>query len=200
MIFKANIKDFKQDNLDLLKMSLACDLSEIIKGAFKEGKDIAFVCVGTNKVGFDAFGPIIGTNIKEQLSFMPNIKVYGEIDNNINALNANKKIKFIKEKEQNSVIIAIDAKAVLNIGNLGSIRLSKESLLPGAGNNKKIESVGDYSITLSSCLATRKDNKYKLDMKTTLDNKDIFYAVNVVMESLNMAADSVISHMLKELA
>lgn len=199
--FKANMKDFKDDKLNILKLALAFDISDIITKAYKENKDVVFVCIGTDKVMLDAFGPLIGTGIKEHLAYMPNVRVYGEIGCNINALNGKKNIEIIKKQEKNSVIIAVDATATLKDEDLGNIRLGKDSVSPGKGNNKDIEAIGDYSLTLCSCFVAKDENdKYSLDSSKTLKAKEIFDCVDIVMESLAIAADNVISNMLKSLA
>jgi putative sporulation protein YyaC len=199
MIFSANINDFKKDSLDLLKISLAYDISNLFKKAFKEDKDVVFVCFGTDKVFYDAFGPIIGSSIKERLCFMPKLKVYGDLDNNVDALNTISTINLIKEKEKDNIIIAVDATAVLNKQSIGKLMLNDKCVSPGAGAGKKLKSIGDFSITLATCLATEKNNKYKVDSKNTISIEDMSYAVDLLIEVLNMACDSAINYSLRSL-
>ena len=199
MIFSSNINNFKNDKLDLLKLSLASDFSKIFKTAFKENKNVVFTCIGTDKILYDSFGPILGSAIKDRLCFMPNLKVYGDITDCIHALNIIGSINKIKKEEPNSIIIAVDATAVINPERIGHITLKEESLSPGAGSNKKLGEIGDYSITLGTCLVTKQNNKYEIDLDNTISQKDLLYAVNILIDSLEMAADSYIDYSLKSI-
>lgn len=192
-LFKANVENFLNDELDILKLSLTGVFFDIFNTAIKEGKRIAFVCIGTQRVKFDSFGPIIGTSIRDYLNFMPKMRVYGTLHDNINALNALAKIHQIKDIEQDSLIVAIDAMACRSINSIGDIRVFKGGIKPAAGTNKQLGCIGDYGITLASCLAKNIGNgKCEIDEKIVIDEDNMLIAANIIMESLDEAFNLVI--------
>lgn len=196
--FKANIRDIRREQA--LKETLGQELANIIIDAYEDSKDVVFVCVGTERVAFDSFGPITGSTIKQHLQYMPNFKVYGEVRDNIDAMNAQQRIKAIKENEPNSVIIAIDALAVKNKQLIGDVLLRDTPIHPGAANNKGIEAIGDHSIVFAACLRKEDENgQYKIDTTTGLNRKEIIKCVETVVESLEIACDHLISHMARGL-
>ena len=70
----------------------------------KRYSDLIFICIGTNKIVGDSFGPIIGEILKRNVNDR-RIKVIGDLINNINAKN----IKNIKYNCANPYVISIDS-------------------------------------------------------------------------------------------
>ena len=101
------------------------------------------VCIGTDRSTADSFAPFIGSKLKESDLF--NYPVYGTIENPIHALNISNCIDFIKKKHPHSNIIAIDA-AISAVNEVGTIKIREGKLYPGAGSNKRLPPIGDYSI------------------------------------------------------
>ena len=96
--------------------------------------DIVFICIGTNKVIGDSLGPLVGTYLKV---LYHNIKVYGDIKQNIDYNNINKVINFVNVKYKNHTKVLIDSALGNNVGDIvlysGSISLGK-----GIGKEKNI--------------------------------------------------------------
>lgn len=192
-LFKANMEYINSDTTNILRQDFIENFFNIFCESIRENKDIVFVCIGTEKQDFDSFGPIIGTLIEEQLKHIPNIRVYGKIGDNINALNGKEKIKEILQKEKNSIIIGVDASASYSRKDIRNIRLSSGSIFPGAANNKNLGAVGDYSVTMCSCIVKATETgKYKIDFETACKINHITEASFFVVESINDAYEYII--------
>ena len=99
--------------------------------------DYIFLCVGSDKITGDAFGPIVGENLKKLFkNFYNNIKV---------VVNLEKEVNNIINLYENPCIIAIDA-ALSKTENIGKIVVSNSKTKFGRGTNKKMIEVGDISI------------------------------------------------------
>ena len=116
---------------------LASELVKIIN------EETVFVCIGTDRSTADSFAPFIGSKLKESDLF--NYPVYGTIENPVHALNLKDYINFIKKEHPHSNIIAIDA-AISTVNEIGTIKIREGKLYPGAGANKKLPPIGNYSV------------------------------------------------------
>lgn len=66
-----------------------------------------FVCIGTNRLISDSFGPRVGKILKEQLKQFSDVKVLGTMDNPVHFQNAPIFIDYLKT--QNGKLIVIDS-------------------------------------------------------------------------------------------
>ena len=107
-----------------------CDFSNNLRQKIQdvEISKLVFLCIGTNRVIGDCFGPLVGYKLK-------------------NFFRGNNNIYDIQEKlqKENSFVIAIDA-ALSSKNNIGKILVSKEKLAIGNSLNKKNICLGDISI------------------------------------------------------
>jgi putative sporulation protein YyaC len=106
-------------------------------------KPIVIVCIGTDRSTGDCLGPLIGFNIKDELS---HFHVYGTLKDPVHAVNLEETMKFIKEKHRNPFIIAIDA-CLGRFKSVGYIQVAEGAIKPGAGVNKELPAVGNMHIT-----------------------------------------------------
>lgn len=108
--------------------------------------DYIFLCIGSDKIIGDSYGPLVGQKLKESFKNMyNNIKVYGTLDEPISAINLEKKIAEIYKKYQHPCIIAIDS-AFGREDKIGSIFVSDTKMQCGKGTGKNMVKVGDISI------------------------------------------------------
>lgn len=90
---------------------------------------VIFVCIGTNRMTGDSFGPKVGDNLKSKFQNIPNIEVYGTVEEPVHFLNAKKYLQTINK--ENACIIVIDSAfaSYQNIGNTyvnwGGMKLGK---------------------------------------------------------------------------
>lgn len=115
-----------------------------------KGKDIVLMCVGTQKIIEDDFGPLVGDKLKEL-----DIFVYGSSVREINGLNFMQVYNFIKKKHPKSKIIVVDS---VLVENKQPILIYKNSPVRVSGINSE-QFIGDESILFNSF------SYYNLDIK-----------------------------------
>lgn len=106
-------------------------------------RDIAIVCVGTDRSTGDAFGPIVGSKLRQ----VQDVAVYGNLDEPVHAVNLTSTLEMIRENHvREPFILAVDA-CLGNFDHVGHIIVEKGPLRPGAGVKKSLPEFGDFSIT-----------------------------------------------------
>ena len=134
-IEKVNLKEkFIQDFYNIFKKTVA-----------QKGKiEATFLCIGTDRITGDSFGPLVGSKLIDLLQKynFSNIDVYGSLEENLNYESVNKIIKNINNK---ATIIVIDA-ALSNKENIGKIFVSNKKTILGKGLDKNKIEIGDISI------------------------------------------------------
>lgn len=118
-------------------------LSPIVKN--KKYDYLIFLCIGTDKLTGDSFGPLVGYKLNTLYEEEKRIKVIGGLDDIVCAVNIDKKVKLINEKYSNSFIISIDS-AMSNLFNIGSLVVERDGLYVGSALNKNVLKIGDFSI------------------------------------------------------
>ena len=100
-------------------------------------EDVVFVCIGTDRSTGDSLGPLVGQRLQE-LGY----QVYGTLQEPVHALNLTEcRERLPKDK----IIIAIDA-CLGKTTSVGKVKVKKGPMIPGAGVNKNLGEIGDYSI------------------------------------------------------
>jgi putative sporulation protein YyaC len=113
------------------------ELHKIIPSSFNI-EDVFFVCIGTDRSTGDSLGPLIGTML-EDLGYN---NIMGTIDAPLHAVNL---VQRLQDAPINKQIIAIDA-CLGRVSDIGSAKIIKGSLRPGAGVGKELPAVGNYGI------------------------------------------------------
>jgi putative sporulation protein YyaC len=125
-------------------------VNELKKKIDNRNKKIVFLCIGTNKVTGDSFGPLVGTKLQKLLRYNKKISILGNIDKPINALNIEDKLLYVNKKYTDKYVIVVDS-AVSEIELIGEIFVTKNKMVLGKGINRKISEIGDISIKCSVC-------------------------------------------------
>ncbi|WP_044641410.1 spore protease YyaC [Risungbinella massiliensis] len=107
-------------------------------------QNIVFICIGTDRSTGDSLGPLVGTFLER--AFLPNVYVYGTLEQPVHALNLKNYLHTISEEHADAKVVAIDA-CLGKPKSIGYIELGVGSIRPGAGVNKDLPAVGDYHIT-----------------------------------------------------
>ncbi|MBE7078157.1 MAG: spore protease YyaC [Clostridiales bacterium] len=102
------------------------------------------VCVGSDLAIGDSLGPIVGSMLKFKTQGL-NVFLYGTLAAPVTAKEIRYVRTFLKETHSDRQVIAIDA-AVGDEGDIGLIKINDTPLMPGAGANKQLGSLGDISI------------------------------------------------------
>ncbi|MDQ0271957.1 spore protease YyaC [Cytobacillus purgationiresistens] len=106
-------------------------------------RPIVLVCIGTDRSTGDSLGPLVGSLLEEKS--LPNLFVYGTLENPIHAVNMIEKLESIKQLHINPFIIGIDA-CLGRVKSVGVIQIAAGPVKPGAGVNKDLPEVGDMHI------------------------------------------------------
>ncbi len=120
------------------------DQLDQVLGLYPGYRELACICIGTDRSTGDALGPLVGTRL-ESLA-LPALRVYGTLDEPVHAVNLNQALSRMEKELKNPRIIAIDA-CLGQLANVGSIQVKNGPLRPGAGVNKQLPSVGQIHMT-----------------------------------------------------
>lgn len=109
----------------------------------RSNHNFVLLCIGTDRATGDCLGPLVGNQLKVLL---PEIPIYGTLENPVHALNLETTIHKIYAENDNPFIIAIDASLGVQ-EHIGYATISNKPLFPGKGVNKKLPAIGNLSIT-----------------------------------------------------
>lgn len=86
--------------------------------------NIIFLCIGTDRITGDTFGPLVGRKLKSLFQNTRKINVIGDLKNPVCANNILETADFIRENFSNPFILAIDS-ALSSKDNIGTINVSE---------------------------------------------------------------------------
>lgn len=146
--------------------------------------EIIFLCIGTDKMTGDCFGPLVGTKLLKKLEPYNtfHIHIYGNLENTISYENIEQYQKQIKNNPYDTCIVVIDA-ALSKKENIGNIYVSREKTVLGKGLHKNKIAIGDMSIKA----VVGKDLKVPKYNFAILQN----VSLNLVMHLADTVADSI---------
>ena len=96
--------------------------------------DYTFVCIGTNRIISDSFGPRVGKKLKQVFYKNENINVYGTMENPIHLKNVE---YFLKKMENKNQIILIDS-AIGRKEDIGNTYINRGGMEIGKAFNHSI--------------------------------------------------------------
>lgn len=136
-------------------------------------KDILFLCIGSNRIIGDCFGPMVGSHL-DKLKFNKKVKVLGNMNKPICATNINKELKKVKK---DYYVVAIDS-ALSEYSNQG-IYISNQKMTLGNGIDKKIVKVGNISI--KACVGNKSKSTIESLYYLKNVNKDKIYSLSLIV-------------------
>lgn len=146
--------------------------------------NLVFLCIGTDRITGDCFGPIVGDKLKRK-SDKINLKlnVYGTLEETISSSNLYLKLNEINLKYKNPTIVAIDS-ALSTEENIGKLVVCNNFLETAKGIEKKGAKLGNISIM---AIVGKKE-------KTLYENMDILQntPLNIVMNLANIVSEGII--------
>lgn len=107
-------------------------------------KELIFLCIGSDRITGDCLGPYIGYKLLQNP--IPNVHVYGTLQNPVHALNLAGTSRYISSLHPDGLVIAVDA-SLGTKKHLGYVTIENGALYPGAGVQKNLPPVGDICIT-----------------------------------------------------
>ena len=128
--------------------------------------DYVFLCVGTDKVIGDSFGPLVGESLNNKIG--KKYEIIGSTKENLTYTNIQLKIDEIFEKYNNPCIIAIDS-ALSHERNIGRIVISRNKMTLGKSLNKDKFNIGDI------CIKAIVAKKYDTPMENYIELKRASY-------------------------
>ena len=150
-------------------------IENILKEYYKSGKEeLIFINIGTDKCIFDAFGPLLGQELKEKTS----LSVYGTLEFPIHAVNMKQRLSKVYKKHPDAFIVATDACFTTVESDFNTVRIKSGKLKPGAGVGKSLEPIGDMKIEFLVNKATF--------TKSLAENMRLFTVIKAVGQVVNM--------------
>lgn len=142
--FGGQVQQFRvhyKDETAIEKLSL--ELQKKLEAYFlPTGKQLAIVCIGTDRSTGDSLGPLTGTLLSRAY---PTIPVFGTLDDPVHAANLSEKLTEINYMLKKPFIIAIDA-CLGQTESIGYLSFKDGALKPGTGVNKDLPEIGDMNI------------------------------------------------------
>ena len=124
------------------------DFTKVIcqQTAGKEYSNIIFLCIGTDKVIGDSFGPLVGYKLDILFKSTNRIKIIGNLSEPVCCNNIDSVLNNINEQFRNPFIVAIDSALSIVSDNIGRITVSDGGLCIGSGLDKNNVHIGDMNI------------------------------------------------------
>lgn len=172
----------KIENIDI-KEKFINDFSYIFNKvkSQREYPEVTFLCVGTDRITGDCFGPLVGSKLIEKLKKYnySNINVYGSLEENLSYQNIKENTKNINNK---SIIIVIDA-ALSKKENIGKIFVSNAKTVLGKSLERNKIEIGDISIK-SVVAKDYKIAKYNFKALQNISLSGVITLANIVSEGI----------------
>ena len=145
--------------------------------------DYIFLCVGSDKITGDAYGPLVGDSLQKLLKkSYNNIQILGTLESPISGTNLDKAVEKIYSIYKNPCIIAIDA-ALSKKENIGKIIVTNSKMKFGKGTNKKMIEVGDISIKAVVARDYKNDRYNFRELQNT--------SLNIVLKLANITSEGI---------
>jgi putative sporulation protein YyaC len=138
-----------------------------------------FLAVGSHRHILDCLGPLTGSMIEEKA---PLVKVYGTLDEPLNAKNLHQRMELIKVQHPDSIEIAIDA-SLGPADDLGMVKLFQGALQPGKALSRRLEPVGDYYIT---GIVASQDDKPKLGKSSFGSLTHVYHMARLISDAVSI--------------
>lgn len=119
-------------------------LFDLLNSCGKDFHELVILCIGSDRITGDSLGPLVGHSLSK--ASLHHTHVYGTLARPVHALNLNETVTMLNEQHPHSLTVAIDA-SLGTKNHLGFLTVAKGSLEPGLGVRKKLQPVGDISIT-----------------------------------------------------
>ncbi|MCG0275113.1 MAG: spore protease YyaC [Thermosediminibacteraceae bacterium] len=124
--------------------TIARGFVSILSETYCSSSPIVFLCIGTDRSTGDSLGPLVGNLLKEKN--LLNAQVIGCLAEPVHAGNLHKVIQELNSFYKEPYIIAVDA-SLGRSENVGTVKIGKGPIKPGAGVNKDLPPVGKLHIT-----------------------------------------------------
>ncbi len=121
------------------------DLNNVINLENNQKATIYFVCLGTNRIIGDAFGPVVGSVLKKHLQIDSSVQVLGDLKECITYENVNRIIDLLAVNYKANLIIVLDS-ALSCKKNIGKVFVQNRGLKYAESLKKRNSRIGNISI------------------------------------------------------
>ena len=181
-----SFKNYKEQDNQLVKSNFMQDFASYIYEEKKKNNflEIVFLCIGTDRLIGDAFGPLVGSKLEKLLKVYNifNINIYGTLEENLCYTNVEKYLLKIQKEQPNASVVVIDA-ALSKEVNIGKIFVQRQKTILAKGLNKAKVEIGDISIKAVV------GKNYKLSKYNFLSLQNI--SLNEVINLSNIVAEGI---------
>lgn len=121
-------------------------LFQLINKKINGREKITILCIGTDKILYDAYGPLVGYILKNvyKLDRKSNIEVIGDVKSPVHALNLREVAAELDT--ENSLIIAVDAALTNKKENHMTVIVEEGAIKPGSVHREDLPYVGEIGI------------------------------------------------------
>ncbi|SHM17871.1 putative sporulation protein YyaC [Caldanaerovirga acetigignens] len=123
--------------------AIAYGFTSILSETYCPPSPIVFLCIGTDRSTGDSLGPLVGNMLKEK-NFL-NAQVKGCLAEPVHAGNLENVLQELDILKK-PYIIAVDA-SLGRSENVGTVKIGKGPIKPGAGVRKNLPEVGQLHVT-----------------------------------------------------
>lgn len=109
------------------------------------GNSMYFVCIGTNRIIGDAFGPVVGSVLKKSLIEKSNVHILGDLDKCITYENINEVFNRSSLNSETNLVIVLDS-ALSNKDDIGKVFIQNRGLKYAESLKKENSVIGNISI------------------------------------------------------
>lgn len=107
---------------------------------------VIFLCVGTDRITGDTFGPIVGYKLKQFFKNKNNIEIFGDLNKTVCNNNIEEWLNFIGHNYSNPFIISIDSALSSNQDDIGKVIVGKGGIFLGSSLGRASHYIGNMSI------------------------------------------------------
>lgn len=150
---------------------------KVFNKLYKNNNEIVLMCIGTDRIIGDSFGPLIGYNLKKYN--MQHVYIEGDINNVISESNILKETYRVYEKYINPFVICVDS-CLSSIYKEKTIIVEEHGTIPGSSLRKNNMVLGDMSI--KGVVASYSKNNYSALFNVKLNT--IIGMVDIVVDGL----------------
>lgn len=159
---------------------------------YKEYENIVFVCIGTDRITGDCFGPLVGSFLlkKQDIYKIKNMHILGCLEDNVSFNKIEHKVISKISKHKKTLVVSIDA-ALSEIDNIGKIFVENSGMVLGKSLKKHKKTIGDISIKA----VVGKNTNSDIDNFTILQN----ISLSEVIKLSNLVANGIMEVMNKKI-
>lgn len=143
---------------------------------------ILFLCIGTNRIIGDAFGPVVGSMLKKNLVETNEIRILGDLKECVTYAHLTNMDEYWKDKKNQGLIIVLDS-ALSYKKDVGKVFIQNRGLKYAESLGKDNSIIGNISIK-AVVGEDENDNLKNFDNLRNVSIKQIYKMCNIVSNGI----------------